>query len=85
MNALSTDHSPVVWSISIRNEFDKGKGKGLLKFNNFLISETDLVKQMKQPIENIKQQLLKSEQTDQIKWELLKYEISKFPITWIWK
>ena len=37
---------------------------------------------MKQPIENIKQQqLLKSEQTDQIKWELLKYEISKFPIT----
>ena len=85
MNALSTDHSPVVWSISIRNEFDKGKGKGLLKFNNPLISETDLVKQMKQPIENIKQQLLKSEQTDQIKWELLKYEISKFPITWIWK
>ena len=85
MNALSTDHSPVVWSISIRNEFDKGKGKGLLKFNNSLISETDLVKQMKQPIENIKQQLLKSEQTDQIKWELLKYEIRKFPITWIWK
>ena len=85
MNALSTDHSPVIWSISIRYEFNKGKGKGLLKFNNSLISETDLVKQMKQPIENIKQQLLKSEQTDQIKWELLKYEISKFPITWIWK
>ena len=33
---------------------------------------------MKQLIENIKQQQLsESEQTDQIKWELLKYEIRK--------
>ena len=37
---------------------------------------------MKQLIENIKQQQLsESEQTDQIKWELLKYEIRKFAIT----
>ena len=37
---------------------------------------------MKQLIENIKQQqLLESEQTDQIKWELLKHEICKFAIT----
>ena len=34
---------------------------------------------MKQLIENIKQkQLSESEQTDQIKWELLKYKIRKF-------
>ena len=37
---------------------------------------------MKQLIENIKQQQRsESEQTDQIKWELLKYEIRKFAIT----
>ena len=52
------------------------------KFNNSLISNADFVKQMKQLIENIKQQQLsESEQTDQIKWELLKYEIRKFAIT----
>ena len=33
LNALSTDHSPVFCSISKRNEFNKGKGKGLWKFN----------------------------------------------------
>ena len=65
-----------------RNEFNKGKGRGLWKFNNSLISNTDFVKEIKQLIENIKQQQLsESEQTDQIKWELLKYEIRKFAIT----
>ena len=47
LNALSTDHSPVFCSISKRNEFNKGKGRGLWKFNNSLISNTDFVKQMK--------------------------------------
>ena len=43
------------------------------KFNNSLICNTDFVKQIKQLIENIKQQQLsESEQTDQIKRELLK-------------
>ena len=38
---------------------------------------------MKQKMEHIKQnQQSKSEQTDQIKWELLKYEISKFAISY---
>ena len=32
-NALSTDHSPAFCSISKRNEFRKGKDKGLWKFN----------------------------------------------------
>ena len=82
MSALSTNHLPVFCSISKRNEFNKGKGKGLWKLNNSLIYNTDFVKQMKQLIENIKQQQLsESEQTDQIKWELLKYEIRKFAIT----
>ena len=82
MSALSTNHLPVFCSISKRNEFNKGKGKGLWKFNNSLIYNTDFVKQMKQLIENIKQQQLsESEQTNQIKWELLKHEIRKFAIT----
>ena len=65
-----------------QNEFKKGKGRSLWKFNSSLISNTDFVKQMKQLIENIKQQQLsESVQTDQIKWKLLKYEIRKFAIT----
>ena len=82
LNALSADHSPVFCSISKRNEFDKGKDKGLWKFNNSLISKTDFTDQMKQLIENIKKlQLSEKEQTDQTKWELLKYKIRKFAIT----
>ena len=83
LNALSTDHSPVFCSITKRNEFNKGKGKSFLKLNNSLICNTDFVEQMKQLTESIKQQQLsESEQTDQIKWELLKYGICKFAITY---
>ena len=35
-------------SISKRNEFNKGKGRDLWKFNNSLISTTDFVEEMKQ-------------------------------------
>ena len=66
-----------------RNEFNKGKDKSLWKFSSSLISNTDFVEQIKQLIENIKQQQLsESEQTDQIRWELLKYEMCKFAITY---
>ena len=83
LNALLTDHSPVFRSISKRNEFNKGRDRGLWKFNDSLISSTDFVDQMKQLIENIKQQQLsESDQTDQIKWELLKSEIRKFAINY---
>ena len=83
LNALLTDHSPVFRSISKRNEFNKGRDRGLWKFNDSLISSTDFVDQMKQLIENIKQQQLsESDQTDQIKWELLKSDIRKFAINY---
>ena len=36
------------WSISKRNEFNKGKGRDLWKFKNSLISNTDFVEEMKQ-------------------------------------
>ena len=48
------------------------------KFNNSLISNR-FVEQIEQLIENIKQQQLwESEQTDQVKWGILKYETRKF-------
>ena len=51
----------------------KKKAKSLWKFNNSLISKIGFVEQIKQLIDNIKQQQLsESEQTDQIKWGLLK-------------
>ena len=81
MNALSNDHSPIFCAISKQNEFNKGKGRGLRKFNNSLISNTDFVKQMKQLIENVKQQeLSESEQTDQMKWEKKKLVNLQSPI-----
>ena len=47
------------------------------------MSNTDFVEQIKQLTENIKQQqLLKLKQNDQIKWELIKYEMRKFAITY---
>ena len=53
------------------------------KFNNSLISKIGFVEQIKQLIDNIKQQQLsESEQTDQIKWGLLIYELRKFAITY---
>ena len=53
------------------------------KFSNSIISNTDVAQQIKQLIENIKQQQLPgSEQTGQMKGELLKCEICKFSITY---
>ena len=53
------------------------------KFSNSIISNTDVAQQIKQLIENIKQQQLPgSEQTGQMKLELPKYEIRKFSITY---
>ena len=46
-----------------------------------LISNTKFVEQMKRLIENVKQQLSESKQTDQIKIGLLKYGIRKSAIT----
>ena len=55
----------------------------LLSLINSLIFNKDFFEQMKQLIENIRQQQLSElEQTDQIKCTLLKHEIRKFAITY---
>ena len=53
------------------------RGRGLCKFNNSLISNTNFVDEMKTLIQKV---IFGFENdtylTDQVKWELLKYEIS---------
>ena len=79
LNALSTDHSPLF--CSLLNLTNISRGRGLWKFNNSLISSTKFVDEMKTLIQKV---IFGFENdtylTDQVKWELLKYEICKFAI-----
>ena len=79
LNALSTDHSPLF--CSFLNLANISRGRGLWKFNNSLISNTNFVDEMKTLIQKV---IFGFENdtylTDQVKWELLKYEIRKFGI-----
>ena len=79
LNALSTDHSPLF--CSFLNLTNISRGRGLWKFNNSLISNTNFVDEMKTLIQKV---IFGFENdtylTDQVKWELLKYEIRKFAI-----
>ena len=57
-NALSVIIQGIIL-LNIKTKWiDKDKGKGLCKLNNSLISNTDFMEQLKQLIENIKQQQL---------------------------
>ena len=79
LNALSTDHSLLF--CSFLNLTNTSRGRGLWKFNNSLISNTNFVDEMKTLIQKV---IFGFENdpylTDQVKWELLKYEIRKFAI-----
>ena len=79
LNALSTDHPPLF--CSFLNLSNISRGCGLCKFNSFLISNTNFVDEMKTLIQKV---IFSFESdtylSDQIKWELLKYEILKFAI-----
>ena len=77
--SFSTDHSPIIITLSKLNEFTKGKG--LWKFNNSLISNEHYVEKMKNHIYDILNFLNnKNSKDDQVIWEYLKYEIRKFTI-----
>jgi hypothetical protein len=52
-NSYRSDHSPVIFSFKI-NELMKGKG--LWKFTNFLLHETEYVKLVKKQIKYVKEQ-----------------------------
>ena len=79
LNAVSTDHSRLF--CSFLNLTNIVRGSGLSKFNNSLISNTNFVDEMKTLTQKV---IFGFENdtylTDQVKWELLKYEIRKFAI-----
>ena len=79
LNAVSTDYSPVICSFQNLNEFERGPN--LWKFNNSLVSNEEYVLRLKKLINKIKGELNRSNQfCDQVKWEVLKYEICCFTI-----
>ena len=79
LNALSTNHSPLFCSLLDLSNISRGRG--LWKFNNSLISNSNFVDEMKTVIQKVIFSLENNTYlTDQVKWELLKYEIHKFPI-----
>ena len=75
LNALSTDHSPLFFSFLILSNISRDRD--LWKFNNSLISNSNFVDEMKTLMQKV---ILSLENdtylTDQVKWELLKYEIA---------
>ena len=73
--SILSDHSPVFLNIDyIVNDC---RGKGYWKFNNMLLRETKFINGVK----NIISELNNSTElpSAQIKWEMLKYRIVKFP------
>ena len=80
LNAFSTDHSPVFCFIEACSQFEKGSG--LWKFNNSLPLNEEFAAKLKDFLVKTKEELNKnSELNEQIKWELLKYKIRCFTIS----
>ena len=79
LTPISTDHSPVFFSLS------KGKeclrGKGFWKFNNYLTKDQNHTTDIKKFIRSFFS-TNESHFSCQIKWELLKYEVREFTINY---
>ena len=75
--AISSDHSPIL--ISFSKDKQNNKSSGFWKFNNLLLSDDIFKEELKQHIQNIKNDNELSNDP-QIKWEFLKYQIRKFTI-----
>ena len=76
---MPSDHSPLF--CSFLNLSNISRGRCLWKFNNSLISNSNFVNEMKALIQKVIFSLENETYlTDRIKWELLKYEIRKFPV-----
>ena len=69
MPAISSDHSPILISFS---KDTQNKSSGFWKFNNSLLSDDIFKVELKQQIQNIKNDNELSN-NPQIKWEFLKY------------
>ena len=79
--AFKTDHSSVLITISNYSFFKPCPG--LWKFNNSLIKDETFTNTFKNFIQNmIKKLYTNISLDDQLKWELLKYEIRRFTISY---
>ena len=77
LNAVSTDHSPILCSFQNLHQYQRGPG--LWKFNNSLVCNEEYVLRLKELINKVKGELNHSNQfCDQVKWEVLKHEIRCF-------
>ena len=77
LTPISTDHSPVLFSLS--KEKTTIRGTGLWKFNSSLTKDQNYKTEIKKLIRNFSN---KNEFpfNRQLKWELLKYEVRRFTI-----
>ena len=78
--AISTNHSPVL--ISLSNDNPDNNGRGLWKYNSSLVPDEFYVENMKKLITkiNISNEFLED---SHMKWEFLRYEIRKFTIDYL--
>ena len=77
--AFSTDDSPLLISLDLRK--DENRGIGLWKFNNSLSMNSDFQTKMKFHIKSTLETLeIEGIRDPQVRWEFLKYEIRKFSI-----
>ena len=77
--AFYTDHSPLLFSLDLCK--DENRGKGLWKFNNSLSMNSDFQTKMKFHIKSTLETLeIEGIRDPQVRWEFLKYEIRKFSI-----
>ena len=74
---ISTDHSPVFFSLS--QEKGNIRSKGFWKFNSSLIKDQKYINEIKDLIRNFDTKN-DCNFSRQLKWEFLKYEIRKFTI-----
>ena len=79
LTALSTDHSPILFSLSKNTGISRGKG--LWKFNSSLCHKPDFITELKNYLKVICNKMSAEQITDeQLCWEYIKYGISKFSI-----
>ena len=74
--SVSSDHSPIL--VSLMKSVIPSRGRGLWKLNCSLLNNAKFIEEMKNHIaaslNNFDEENIRNEQ---IKWELLKYEIKK--------
>ena len=77
LTPISTDHCPVLFSLS--QEKGNVRSKGFWKFNSSLIKDQNYINEIKDLIHNFNTKN-DCDFSWQLKWEILKYKICKFTI-----